>query len=143
MPSATSAGPPSARSSGKPAPSSNRMDTSPARRPPATVRRPTCSPPDYQTTRYRQVESLRLHFMRNALALVPKGAQQMVAATIRTVFAQPDAASAREQWRRVADGFRDRFPRLADLMDEAESDVSAYLAFPAAHWRQVWANNRL
>jgi putative transposase len=39
----------------------------------------------------------RVHFMRNALSLVPKAAQQMVGATIRTVFAQPDAKSAREQ----------------------------------------------
>src|SRR3989304_146249 len=46
----------------------------------------------------------RVHFVRNALALVPKAAAQMAAATIRTVFVQPDEASAREQWRRVADG---------------------------------------
>lgn len=85
----------------------------------------------------------RVHFVRNALALVPKSAQQLVAATIRTVFAQPDAASARAQWRRVADGFRDRFPRLAALLDEAETDVLAYLAFPSAHWRQIWSNNPL
>jgi transposase-like protein len=85
----------------------------------------------------------RAHFVRNALALVPKTASQMVAATIRTVFVQPDAASAREQWRRVADGFRDRFPRLADLLDEAEADVLAYLTFPAEHWRQIWSNNPL
>jgi putative transposase len=85
----------------------------------------------------------RVHFVRNALALVPKGAQQLVAATIRTVFAQPDARSAREQWRRVAESFRERFPRLAALMDDAETDVLAYLAFPAAHWRQIWSNNPL
>ncbi len=85
----------------------------------------------------------RVHFVRNALALVPKSAQQLVAATIRTVFAQPDAASAREQWRRVADNFRERFPRLADLLDEAEADVLAYLAFPQTHWRQIWSNNPL
>jgi len=85
----------------------------------------------------------RVHFVRNALALVPKGAQQLVAATIRTVFAQPDAASAREQWRRVADGFRERFPRLAMLLDEAEAEVLAYVAFPQAHWRQIWSNNPL
>ena len=85
----------------------------------------------------------RVHFVRNALALVPKGAQQLVAATIRTVFAQPDAASAREQWRRVADGFRARFPRLATLLDEAEAEVLAYVTFPPAHWRQIWSNNPL
>jgi putative transposase len=85
----------------------------------------------------------RVHFMRNALSLVPKVTQQMVGATIRTVFAQLDAQSAREQWRRVADGFRSRFPKLAELMDEAEEDVLAYAAFPAEHWQKVWSNNPL
>ena len=68
----------------------------------------------------------RVHFMRNALSLVPKAAQQMVGATIRTVFAQPDSDSAREQWRRVSESFRARFPRLSELMDEAEEDVLSY-----------------
>jgi transposase-like protein len=85
----------------------------------------------------------RVHFVRNALALVPRGAAQMVAATIRTVFVQPDAASAREQWQRVTESFRPRFPRLAALLEGAEADVLAYLAFPAEHWRQVWSNNPL
>ena len=85
----------------------------------------------------------RVHFMRNALALVPRVAQQMVAATIRTVFAQPDAASAREQWQRVAESLQPRFPRLATLLDEAEEDVLAYVSFPQEHWRQIWSNNPL
>jgi putative transposase len=85
----------------------------------------------------------RVHFVRNALALVPKGMQALVAATMRTVFAQPTPDQAREQWRRVADGFRARWPRLAALMDDAESDVLAYLAFPREHWRQVWSTNPL
>jgi transposase-like protein len=85
----------------------------------------------------------RVHFMRNALSLVPKAAQQMVGATIRTVFAQPDSESARQQWRRVSEGFRSRFPRLADLMDKAEEDVLSYAAFPAEHWQKIWSNNPL
>jgi len=85
----------------------------------------------------------RVHFLRNVLGLVPKSAAQMVAATIRTVFVQPDAASARETWRKVADSFRPRFPRVAELLDEAETDVLAYLAFPVEHWRQIWSNNPL
>ena len=86
-------------------------------------------------------QSCRVHSMRNALSLVPKAAQQMVGATIRTVFAQPDAESAHQQWRRVADGFRSRFVRLAELMDEAEEDVLAYATFPTEHWRKIWSNN--
>jgi transposase-like protein len=83
----------------------------------------------------------RTHFMRNALCLVQKGAQQMVAATIRTVFVQPDAASARETWRRVAAQLRPRFPRVAQLLDDAEDEVLTYLNFPPEHWRQIWSNN--
>jgi putative transposase len=55
----------------------------------------------------------RVHFMRNALSLVPKAAQQMVGATIRAVFAQPDAKSANQQWLSVSVGFRHRFARLS------------------------------
>ena len=85
----------------------------------------------------------RVHFMRNALSLVPKAAQQMVGATIRTVFAQPGAQSAHEQWRRVSDSFRARFPKLSELMDEAEEDVLSYAAFPQEHWQKIWSNNPL
>ena len=83
----------------------------------------------------------KVHFLRNALSYVPKAAQGLVATTIRTVFAEPDPTRARVQWRHVADGFRTRFARLATLMDDAEDDVLAYLAFPAEHWRQIWSNN--
>jgi putative transposase len=85
----------------------------------------------------------RVHFVRNALALVPKGVQAMVAATIRTVFAQPTAKAARTQWKEVVTGFRERFPRVAALMEAAETDVLAYLAFPREHWRQIWSTNPL
>lgn len=85
----------------------------------------------------------RVHFVRDALALVPKHAQQMVAATIRTVFVQPDAASARTTWRAVGESFRSRFPRLTTMLAEAEDDVLAYAQFPPAHWHQVWSNNPL
>jgi putative transposase len=83
----------------------------------------------------------RVHFLRNALSYVPKHAQGLVATTIRTIFAEFDPARARAQWRHVADGFRDRFDRLAACMDEAEDDVLAYLAFPPEHWRQLWSTN--
>jgi putative transposase len=57
------------------------------------------------------------------------------------VFFQPDPESARGTWRKVADGFRPRWPRLAQLLEAAEDEVLTYLAFPQEHWRQVWSNN--
>jgi len=59
------------------------------------------------------------------------------------VFVQPDAGSAKETWRKVADTFRKRYPKLAALMDDAEADVLAYLAFPREDWRQTALTRRL
>ena len=79
----------------------------------------------------------RVRFVRNALALVPKAAQQLGAATSRTVFAQPEPALAQQPWRTVAAGFRTRSARRAALLDAAESEVLADLGFPPAHWRHI------
>ncbi len=85
----------------------------------------------------------RVHFMRNALAHVPRRQHQMVAALIRTAFVQEDQAHARAQWRENADKLRERFPRLAELMDEAEDDVLAFMGFAKEHWPQLASTNPL
>jgi transposase-like protein len=85
----------------------------------------------------------RVHFMRNALALVSKQEASLVASSIRLAFGQLDAESTHAQWRRVADGFRQRYPRLSALLDAAEEDVLAYVTFPHEHWHQIWSNNPL
>src|SRR4051812_20334656 len=75
----------------------------------------------------------RVHWMRNALAHVPKGQQTVVAAALRQAFFQPDQDGARQVWRRVADQLRLRWPKLSALTDGSEHDVLAYMAFPAQH----------
>jgi putative transposase len=85
----------------------------------------------------------RVHFMRNALVHVPKGQRAMVAALLRTVFAQDDEDGAKSQWRSVADQLRERFPKIAALMDAAEHEVLAHMAFPKAHRQQIHSTNPL
>jgi transposase-like protein len=85
----------------------------------------------------------RVHWMRNALAHVPKGQHTMVAAAIRQAFLQPDAAAAHQTWRHVADQLRARWPKLAALMDDSEHDVLAYLAFPSQHRTKLHSTNPL
>ncbi len=75
----------------------------------------------------------RVHWVRNALAHVPKGQHTVVAAAIRQAFLQPDRESASQTWRHVADQLRPRWPKLGTLMDESETDVLAYMSFPASH----------
>ena len=85
----------------------------------------------------------RVHFMRNALAHVPKGQRQMVAAAIRTAFVQETPAAASRQWRQIADSLRPRFEKLAQLMDDAEVDVLAFMSFPRDHHTKIHSTNPL
>ena len=85
----------------------------------------------------------RVHWMRNALAHVAKGQHAMVAAALRQAFLQADQQAARQTWRQVADQLRPRWPKLANLMDESEHDVLAYLAFPAQHRTKLHPTNPL
>ena len=67
----------------------------------------------------------------------------MVASAIRSVFEQPDGASAREQLDRVIDGLRPRFPAVADLLTSAEAGLLAHFGFPEPHRRQIRSTNPL
>ena len=52
----------------------------------------------------------RVHFARKVLSLVPKGSAEMVAAAVRTIFAQPDAAHVRAQLAEVTRMLAPQFP---------------------------------
>jgi putative transposase len=66
--------------------------------------------------------------MRNLLTRVPKSAQSLVATMVRTIFAQPDADSVREQHRRIVAQLEGRFPEAAALLDEAGPEILAFTA---------------
>jgi len=85
----------------------------------------------------------RVHFMRNVLAHAGKSGRRVVSAFVGTAFAQEDAVSARDQWRRVADQLRPKLPRLSGFLDEAETDVLAYMTFPPAHRLKLHSTNSL
>jgi Transposase, Mutator family len=79
--------------------------------------------------------------MRNLLTRVPKSAQNFVAAMVRTIFAQPDAATVREQHARIVEQLQARFPEAAALLDEAAADPHAFTGLPKEHWRQIWSTD--
>ena len=83
----------------------------------------------------------RTHFMRNLLTRVPKSAQALVATLVRTILAQPDAASVWAQHARVVEQLTERFRDAATMLADAAPDVLAFTGFPKEHWKQVWSNN--
>jgi putative transposase len=86
----------------------------------------------------------------NVLARVSKGRAEMVAATIRTIFAQPTADTVAAQVDTVAAQvdtvaatLARQFPAVADLLPAAKADVTAFATFSHAHWRKIWSTNPL
>ena len=85
----------------------------------------------------------RVHFMRNVLAVVPKGSQDMVASIIRTIFAQPDRKHIRSQFDEVTTMLERSHPKVAIMLHDAREDLLAFANFPRRHWRQIWSTNPL
>lgn len=85
----------------------------------------------------------RVHYMRNALSRVPKGSAEMVAAAIRTIFAQPTAAECSAQLDKVALMLEPKFPVVAQMLVDAKPDLLAFSALPQSHWRKLWSTNGL
>ena len=85
----------------------------------------------------------RVHFMRNVLAYIPKRDKSMVAAALRTIFAQPDQEAARQQLTEVARAMGERWPKAADVLLAGEEDVLSYMTFPPEHWTRIYSTNPL
>jgi len=85
----------------------------------------------------------RVHFLRNVLTRVPKGSAEMVAAAIRTIFAQPTGAEVVDQVDKVAAMLAGKFPAVAAMLADAREDLTAFASFPTPHWVKIWSTNPL
>jgi len=81
--------------------------------------------------------------VRNLLAHVPRGDKSMVAAALRTIFAQQDRQAAGVQLAEVVQAMQRRWPKAAELLAQAEDDILAYMAFPAELWTRIYSTNPL
>jgi transposase-like protein len=81
----------------------------------------------------------RVHCMRNVLAHVPKRDKSIVAAAIRTIFAQPSQEAARQQLAEVVRAMEARWPKAAEVLVAAEDDVLTYMTFPPEHWSRTYS----
>jgi putative transposase len=57
----------------------------------------------------------------------------MVAAAIRTIFAQPQADMVRDQLGVIAGMLGRQFPKVESMLRDAAEDLLAFTAFPVAH----------
>ena len=67
----------------------------------------------------------------------------MVAAAIRTIFAQPDAQHVTSQLDMIATMLGRQFPPVEAMLIDAKNDILAFTDFPLSHWKKVWSTNPL
>ncbi len=67
----------------------------------------------------------------------------MVAAAIRTIFAQPGPAHVRDQPGTIATMLGRQFPKVEAMLRDAADDVTAFAGFPVSHWKKIWSTNPL
>jgi putative transposase len=77
------------------------------------------------------------------LARVPKGNAEMVAAAIRTIFAQLDAEHVHTQLDVIVGMLSRQFPQVETMLRDARGELLAFTGFPVSHWKKVWSTNPL
>ncbi len=85
----------------------------------------------------------RVHFVRDVFSVIERGSGEMVAATIRTIFAQTTGEQVRAQLNVVADMLGRQFPQVKTMLLDAATDITAFADFPPAHWKKIWSTNPL
>jgi putative transposase len=85
----------------------------------------------------------RVHFTRNILAHIPQRDKAMVAAAIRTIFAQPNGETARGQTGEVVKVMEPRWPQAAAVLAAGAQDALTYMGFPMEHWTRIFSTNPL
>ncbi|MFF7477104.1 IS256 family transposase [Streptomyces sp. NPDC008092] len=85
----------------------------------------------------------RVHFVRDVFSVIERGSGEMVAATIRTIFAQTAGGQVRTQLDVVADMLGRQFPQVKSMLLDAAPDITAFADFPPAHWKKIWSTNPL
>ncbi len=85
----------------------------------------------------------RVHCLRHLLSTVPRVAQALGAALVRTIFAHATQADARHQLQAVREHLHARCPAAAALLADAAENILASRACPPEPWRQLPATNPL
>jgi putative transposase len=84
-----------------------------------------------------------VHFLRDCLGHARKDQHGLLAALIRPIFNADSLAKARDRLSEAVAHLDGRLGKVATLLEDAETDILAFYAFPAAHWRKLRSTNPL
>jgi putative transposase len=83
----------------------------------------------------------RTHYAVNLTSVTPKTSWPWVRTMLHSIYDQPDAKSVNAQFDRVIESLTEKLPKVAEHLDDARPDITAFTTFPKEIWRQIWSNN--
>ena len=81
--------------------------------------------------------------VRNVLAQVSYKDKKQVANAVKLIFEQPDQQSSKVYLEYLAKLMQQRWPKVAQMLLDAEEDILAYKTFPKKHHRSIHSVNPL
>jgi putative transposase len=84
-----------------------------------------------------------VHFLRDCLGHARKDQHGLLAALIRPIFNADSLEAARDRLSEAVAHLDGRLPKVAAMLEDAEADILAFYAFPAAHWTKLRSTNPL
>jgi putative transposase len=84
-----------------------------------------------------------VHFLRDCLGHARRDQHGLLAALIRPIFNADSQAQARDRLSEAVAHLDGRLGKVATMLEDAEPDILAFYAFPAAHWRKLRSTNPL
>jgi len=84
-----------------------------------------------------------VHFLRDCLGHARRDQHGLLAALIRPLFNADSLEQARDRLSEAVAHLDGRLGKIAAMLEDAEADILAFYAFPAAHWRKLRSTNPL
>ena len=80
----------------------------------------------------------RVHFARSISSKLGSARSKLAGVLVSTIFAQTAPEAVAAQYKHVIDSLRDSFPEIAQMLKDAEPDLTAFAALPREHWTKIW-----
>jgi putative transposase len=84
-----------------------------------------------------------VHFLRDLRGHARRDQHDVLGALIRPIFTAESGEQARQRLGDAVGQLQGRLPKIAGLLEEAEEDILAFYAFPAAHHSKLRSTNPL
>jgi transposase-like protein len=84
-----------------------------------------------------------VHFTRDMVMHCRRDQRGLVAAALREIFQAENGQAAKERVTSVLERLQPVTPKVCELLEQAEEDLTGFYAFPREHWTKIRSTNPL